>query len=57
MPWLLIWVAADRAYDLGGVYAVVAERHLEAAVSVPPRRTAVPIGTAETALTQRDRRL
>ncbi len=30
----------DGAYDQGGVYASVAERHPEAAVVVPPRATA-----------------
>jgi hypothetical protein len=45
------------AYDQDGVYAAVAERHPDAAVIVPPRVTAVPSGTAETAPTQRDRHL
>ena len=48
---------ADGAYDQDGVYASVAERHPEAAVVVPPRSTAVPSATAETAPTQRDRHL
>src|SRR4051812_27895917 len=47
----------DGAYDQDGVYASVAERHPEAAVIVPPRATAVPSRTAETAPTQRDRHL
>ena len=47
----------DGAYDQNGVYASVAERHPEAAVIVPPRSTAVPSQTAETAPTQRDRHL
>ena len=47
----------DGAYDQDGVYASVAERHPEAAVIVPPRSTAVPSETAETAPTQRDRHL
>src|SRR3982751_1432306 len=47
----------DGAYDQDGVYASVAERHPEAAVVVPPRATAVPSATAETAPTQRDRHL
>ena len=47
----------DGAYDQDGVYASVAERHPEAAVIVPPRSTAVPSDTAETAPTQRDRHL
>ena len=47
----------DGAYDQQRVYASVAERHPEAAVIVPPRSTAVPSDTAETAPTQRDRHL
>ena len=47
----------DGAYDQEGVYASVSERHPEAAVIVPPRATAVPSATAETAPTQRDRHL
>jgi hypothetical protein len=47
----------DGAYDQEGVYAGVAERHPEAAVVVPPRATAVPSETAETAPTRRDRHL
>jgi len=47
----------DGAYDQDGVHASVAERHPEAAVIVPPRATAVPSRTAETAPTQRDRHL
>lgn len=41
-------------YDQDRVYASAAGRHPEAAVVVPPRVTAVPSDTAETALTQRD---
>ena len=48
---------ADGAYDQEGVSAAVAERHLEAAVIVPPRATAVPSDPAETASTQRDHHL
>ncbi len=48
---------ADGAYDQEGVAAAVAERHPEAAIIVPPRRTAVPSETAATAPTQRDRHL
>ena len=44
----------DGAYDQDRVYASVAERHPEAAVVVPPRASAVPSDTAETAPTQRD---
>src|SRR4051795_1714803 len=47
----------DGAYDQDAVYAAVGERHPDAAVIVPPRTTAVPSGTAETAPTQRDRHL
>jgi hypothetical protein len=50
-------VTGDGAYDRDDVYAVVAERHPEAAVIVPPRSSAVPSQTAETAPTQRDRHL
>jgi hypothetical protein len=42
----------DGAYDQDGVYASVAESHPAAAVIVPPRSTAVPSATAETAPTQ-----
>ena len=45
---------ADGAYDQESVYADVAERHPGADVVVPPRSTAVPSATAETAPTQRD---
>src|SRR3954453_19033324 len=48
---------ADGAYDQEGVAAAIAARHPEAAVIVPPRSTAVPSETAETAPTQRDRHL
>jgi hypothetical protein len=48
---------ADGAYDQEGVAAAVAARHPEAAVSVPPRSSAVPSETAATAPTQRDRHL
>jgi len=47
----------DRADDQDDVYASVAERHPAAAIIVPPRATAVPSRTAETAPTQRDRHL
>jgi len=47
----------DGGYDQDRVYADVAERHPEAAVVVPPRATAVPSETAETAPTQRNRHL
>ena len=48
---------ADGAYDQDGVAAAVAGRHPDAAIIVPPRSTAVPSETAETAPTQRDRPL
>jgi hypothetical protein len=47
----------DGAYDQDSVYASVAERYPEATILVPPRATAVPSKTAETAPTQRDRHL
>lgn len=50
-------VTADGAYDQDGVYADVAARHPDAAVIVPPRRTAVLSDQAATAPTQRDRHL
>jgi hypothetical protein len=50
-------VTCDGAYDQEGVYAGLAERHPEAAVVVPPRSTAVPSETVETAPTRRDRHL
>ena len=46
---------ADGAYDHESVYANVAARQPGADVVVPPRSTAVPSATAETAPTQRDR--
>jgi transposase len=48
---------ADGAYDQSSTYADLAQRHPDAAVVVPPRSTAVPSATAETAPTQRDRHL
>ena len=48
---------ADGAYDQDGVYAEVTTRHPDAAVIVPPRSSAVPSATAETAPTQRDQHL
>ena len=47
----------DGGYDQDRVYAGVAACHPEAAVIVPPRATAMPSNTAETAPTQRDRHL
>ncbi len=48
---------ADGAYDRDDVYAAVAARHPDADVIVPPRSSAVPSDTAETAPTRRDRHL
>ncbi len=48
---------ADGAYDQDSVSATIATRHPAAAIIVPPRSTAVPSETAETAPTQRDRHL
>lgn len=48
---------ADGAYDRDDVYAEVAARHPDADVIVPPRSSAVPSDTAETAPTRRDRHL
>jgi hypothetical protein len=45
---------ADGAYDQDGVYVQVACRHPEASVIVPPRSSAVPSETAQTAPTMRD---
>jgi transposase len=50
-------VTADGAYDGEPVYRIIAERDPAAAVIIPPRSTAVPSDTAETAPTQRDRHL
>ena len=47
----------DGAYDQEGVTSSVTARDPEAAIVVPPRTTAVPSDTAETAPTQRDRHL
>jgi len=48
---------ADGAYDQKGVAAAVGERYPVAGIIVPPRSTAVPSETAETAPTQHDRHL
>ena len=50
-------VTGDGAYDRDDVYAEVAARHPDADVIVPPRSSAVPSDTAETAPTRRDRHL
>jgi hypothetical protein len=47
----------DGAYDRNDIYAQVTARHPDAAVIVPPRLSAVPSDTAETAPTQRDAHL
>ena len=44
---------ADGAYDQNGVYGQVVSRHPEASVIVPPRSSAVPSETAQTATTIR----
>lgn len=41
----------DGAYDQDGVYGKIVERHPDAAVSVPPRSSAVPAKRAESAPT------
>jgi hypothetical protein len=48
---------ADGAFGRDGVYAAVAARHPDATVIVPPRSSAVPSATAETAPTRRDAHL
>src|ERR671920_1429924 len=50
-------LTGDGAYDRESVYSGVAAGHPAAGVIVPPRSTAVPSDTAETAPTQRDRHL
>jgi transposase len=47
-------MTADGAYDGETVYDALAERHPEAAVTIPPRATAVP---NEPTTTQRDRHI
>jgi hypothetical protein len=47
----------DGAYDRDDVYRSVCQRHPAAAVIVPPRSSAAPSATAETAPTKRDRHL
>jgi len=48
---------ADGAYDQDSVYGEIAARHPDANVIVPPRSSAVPSATVETASTQRDQHL
>ncbi len=50
----VVSVTGDGAFDRDDVYRMVAERHPDAAVIVPPRSGAVPSETAVTAPTQRD---
>jgi hypothetical protein len=50
-------LTADGAYDQDRVYEAVAEHHPDASVIVPPRTTAVPSASVETAPTQRDRHI
>jgi hypothetical protein len=47
----------DGAYDQTGVYDTITKRDPDAEVLVPPRATAVPSDTAESAPTRRDRHL
>jgi hypothetical protein len=49
--------AAEGAYEQDGGHGEAAGRHPDAAVIVPPRSSAVPSATAETAPTQRDEHL
>ncbi|ONG47518.1 IS5 family transposase [Pseudoroseomonas deserti] len=53
----IVSFTADGAYDQHAVYCEVAARHAAAIVIVPPRSSAVPSATAETAPTQRDQHL
>jgi hypothetical protein len=50
-------VLADGAYDGDPTYQTILGRHPDAEVVIPPRSTAVPGDTAETAPTQRDRHI
>ncbi|CAO3358484.1 Mobile element protein [Azospirillum melinis] len=50
-------VLADGAYDGEPVYRSIAAHSPEAGVIIPPRATAVPSDTAESAPTQRDRHI
>jgi hypothetical protein len=51
---LLASFTGDGAFDRDDVFAEVVTRHPDAAVVGPPRSSAVPSDTAETAPTQRD---
>src|SRR3712207_5282732 len=59
IPGPIASVIADGAYDGEPVYRAVAERQPDppAAVIIPPRATAVPSPTTDTAPTQRDRHI
>jgi hypothetical protein len=57
IPGPLASFIGDGAYDQAGIYGIVAERHPDADVIVPPRSTAVLSDDMETAPTQRDRHL
>jgi hypothetical protein len=57
IPGPLASVIGDGAYNQAGVYGTVGKRHPDADMIVPPRSTAVPSDTAESAPTQRDRHL
>lgn len=48
---------ADGAYDGEPIYQAVTGHTPDAAVVIPPRSTAVPSDTTETASTQRDRHI
>jgi hypothetical protein len=48
---------ADGAYDTDGVTKAVQQRHPDASIIVPPRKTAVVSEMAETKPTQRDRHI
>jgi hypothetical protein len=48
---------ADGAYDTDGVTDAVQQRHPDASIIVPPRKTAVFSAAAETKPTQRDRHI
>lgn len=48
---------ADGAYDQDGVYGAISARHPDAATIVPPRSSAVPSVSADTAPTRRDQHL
>ena len=50
-------VLADGAYDGEPVYRAVAAHSPDAEVIIPPRSTAVPSDTAESAPSQRDRHI